>query len=297
MVEFRSPEIEDFAWAKKALRSEGAAPSEKGFGTLFLWCHRYNTEIAPYKGTLLIRYREEKRNIYSLPFDSLPAGELAKVALEDAERDGKECVLGVFYRETVERLKREEPGLFTFYPVREAFDYIYTAEDLAYLKGRKYHGKRNHLSRFYKLYPDYSFHVLQKGDVAVVHQILSNWMSESESPEELREELLAIKKAMVYFDELELCGGYITVAGRPAAFVIGEYLNGETVDLHFEKALKDYEGLYAVINQEFAKYLLGKCKYINREEDMGLEGLRKSKESYYPAVLFEKYGAVLNGEI
>ena len=106
-------------------------------------------------------------------------------------------------------------------------------------------------------------------------------------------EKIALKKALNYYFDLELMGGYLEVDNQIAAITIGEQINSEIFDIHFEKALLEYSGSYPTINQEFAKRNLSNYKYINREEDIGIEGLRKSKLSYNPAFLLDRYNAYL----
>ena len=105
----------------------------------------------------------------------------------------------------------------------------------------------------------------------------------------------ALRKAFANFEELKLSGGLIRIEGKPVAYTIGEEINPQVFLLHFEKALAGYDGLYAAINNEFARRNLSGYQYINREEDLGLEGLRKAKLSYHPAIILEKYRAVLKG--
>ena len=110
------------------------------------------------------------------------------------------------------------------------------------------------------------------------------------------DETCAINMAFRSFEELKLSGGLLRVDGKPVAFTVGEEINPEVYLLHFEKALSGYEGLYAAINHEYAANHLENYRYINREEDLGIEGLRKAKLSYNPAILLEKYSATLLSE-
>lgn len=113
---------------------------------------------------------------------------------------------------------------------------------------------------------------------------------------DLGDEGIALRTAMEYYDQLGLEGGLIRVYGEVVAFTMGDFLTRDTFDVHFEKAYSELQGAYAMINREFARWVRAKhpeIKYLNREDDMGVEGLRKAKESYYPDLMVEKYAAVL----
>lgn len=293
MLSFKRPSLEDAEWAKKVLRSNGPAPSEKGFGTLYLWSDTYDTQISRYGNSLIIRYSDEETYAYDVPVGDGDLHDMIDATIADAKQNGKKYRLWGITKEEKPLIEAAEPGKFFYYPERDHFDYVYRTEDLAELKGRKYHGKRNHLSRFRRAYPSYTFEMIDADNIEDCFSVAKQWCKENGCGEELRMEKCAIAKALQEFDVLDLEGGLIRIDEKPVAFTIGEALNPETIDLHFEKALEGYEGLYAAINQEFASRLLGKYAYINREEDLGMEGLRKAKLSYYPAVLLEKYAAVL----
>ncbi|MBC8534423.1 DUF2156 domain-containing protein [Yeguia hominis] len=299
MLDFRRPTLEDAQWARAVLQtmqSGGPAPSEMGFGTLYLWSSTYDTQICRYRNSLIIRYSDEETYAYDVPVGDGDLHEMIEATIADAQAHGKKYRLWGITDAEMPLVEASEPGRFFYYPERDHFDYVYRTEDLAELKGRKYHSKRNHLARFRKMYPSYTFELLHAGNLADCLPVARQWCCENGCGEELRMENCAIAKALREFDALHLEGGLIRIDGAPVSFVIGEALNPDTIDLHFEKALSGYEGLYAAINQEFAANLLGKYQYINREEDMGSEGLRKAKLSYYPAVLLEKHAAVLKEE-
>lgn len=293
MFNFKTPEISDYDWAKEALKSKGPVGSEKGFATIYLWHHAFGTTISNYHDDLVIRYVDDEYFAYVLPLKSNNARELIDLAMEDAKTSNKKIMISDLYEDTIAILEKEYPNRFKIIETDYLHDYIYTAEKLAALPGRKLHRKRNHLTKFKRLYPDYQVFPLSKNDAPLVMEILNQWITENDYPQDYEAEQTAIKRAMENFDTLGLCGAYITIENVPVSFVIAEKLNEETLDLHFEKALGKYDGLYAAINNEFAKMMLGKFTYLNREEDLGLEGLRKAKQSYYPDILLKKYAAVL----
>ena len=156
--------------------------------------------------------------------------------------------------------------------------------------------KRNHLSRFARTY-SFTYEDLGPDNLEACLEIAKAWadqsMSTGEKVKSPERELGALSLAIRHFDALALSGGLIRIDGKPVAFTIGEEINSKLFLLHFEKALSGYDGLYAAINHEFAARNLSGYEYINREEDMGIEGLRRAKLSYYPAILLDRYTAEL----
>ena len=165
---------------------------------------------------------------------------------------------------------------------RDSFDYLYLRSDLADLSGKKYHAKRNHLSKFFRTYENYSVEEITKDNFSDVIAVAKRWQQGAVDSGELS----AIRDALMYFQRLGMFGILLYVDGRPVAVSIGSRISDDVCDVNFEKAVGIDEA-YAVINNEFAKRYSG-FTYLNREEDLGIEGLRKSKLSYHPLELIEK---------
>ena len=180
-------------------------------------------------------------------------------------------------------------------------DYIYLREKLALLSGKKFSRKRNHIHQFEKKYPDYEFELLSPENLSFIRQIEESWLSQTMQEEESADLLYEKEIINTVLDnfsslskELSLSGGLLFVKEadgqkKAIAFCISSRLSKDVTDIHFEKCLWPYdrEGGYALINREFAKTL--DTTYINREEDLGIEGLRKAKLSYYPEMVLEKF--------
>lgn len=171
---------------------------------------------------------------------------------------------------------------------RSFSDYIYRSSDLAQLKGKKYHGKRNHIKRFKE--NDWSFEPLTAGrfDECIAFAA-GSYNSAADRSFSAAVEQYAIHAFFENYEYLGLSGGALYSGGELAGFTIGERLNGSTFDVHIEKALGSVRGAYPTLCSEFAKTAEPDFEYINREEDLGLEGLRRSKMSYHPAFLLKKY--------
>ena len=184
------------------------------------------------------------------------------------------------------------PGRYQYTETRDYADYVYEAEKLATLSGKKLHSKRNHINRFKILYEErWDYERLTEDNVEECFQMALEWrnLNEVDEDEEKNAEMSVTLNSLRLFRELQLTGGILRVDGKIVAFTLGEPLNEDTFVVHIEKALADVEGAYTVINQQFVEHeILGKYKYVNREDDVGQEGLRKAKLSYKPAFLVEK---------
>ena len=174
---------------------------------------------------------------------------------------------------------------------RDFEDYIYTTQSLISFSGKKLHAKKNHLNRFKSKYPQYIYRELGPEDFDRCMEFSSRIMNPMDYTQEIsvEGEYMSLKRLFDNFSELGLKGGIIEVDGNIAAFAVGEQYTTTGALIHAEKADVSYDGIYAAINNEFVKNAWSHTEFINREEDMGVEGLRKSKLSYRPVRLVEKY--------
>lgn len=137
----------------------------------------------------------------------------------------------------------------------------------------------------------WTYEPLDDGNTEDVIELSREWCRQKGNCEDrgLKSERCAIREALGLRRELGIVGGLIRVDGKAIAFTFGSPINRETFDVHVEKALPDYGAAYTVINREFVSRELRDYRYINRENDLGLDGLRRAKQSYHPAILLEKY--------
>ena len=200
----------------------------------------------------------------------------------------------------MEELDRLMPGRFAYEADRDGFDYLYDIDRLADLTGKKLHAKRNHINRFMDNNPSWVYEEITPQTLPECLEMDQEWYRRSMVREgaaeerDLGDEGIALRTAMDHYHALGLEGGLIRVYGEVVAFTMGDRLNSDTYDVHFEKAYGELQGAYAMINREFARWVRAKhpnVRYLNREDDMGVEGLRKAKESYYPDRMVEKYAA------
>lgn len=189
-----------------------------------------------------------------------------------------------------EEIEKLMPGKFEFSSSRDYVDYVYLRTDLAELKGKKFQPKRNHVNKFYKTYTNYEYMPITTDRINECLKLEEEWCKANDcGPQNgLGNERKSLTYALNHFEELGLSGGILYVNDKIAAFTFGMPINQQTFGVHVEKADTQIEGAYNVINQEFARHIPEQYIYLNREEDLGLEGLRKAKLSYQPAILLEK---------
>lgn len=184
------------------------------------------------------------------------------------------------------------PGKYAFSPNRESFDYIYGGEDLRELAGRRYANKRNHINAFLKEHGDYSYTPITEDGLPSCTAYIDEWFQQHKPSRYLRSEREATLDLLDHHSALGLQGAIIKIGGKIEALTIGESLNNTTAVIHIEKANANLRGLYQVINRDFCRRQWPDKTYINREEDLGVEGLKEAKLSYYPSMMLEKYQAV-----
>ena len=241
----------------------------------------------------------DRRAVYPFPVGQGEILPVLDAIIADARQRGIPCCITGLNEENFKTLEHYYPGKFLFQCDRGSFDYVYAIDDLADLKGKKYQKKRNHVNRFRALYPDWRVEPICPANLPAVMEMVADWYStrqESDPQGSYHLEQTALKRAFANYDVLPLDGLVLLDGERVLAFAMASPLSDDTMDVHFEKAREDVDGAYAAINQAFAQYLRDKypqIRYLDREEDMGLEGLRKAKLSYYPDHFAEKCWARL----
>lgn len=298
MLTFHPLGIEDKTWIDERVFASGTRSADYGFGSMFMWDGRYRQLVCDFGGRLIALAHAHGSPIYPFPVGS---GELAPVIeamREYACANGFRFVIRGVEESGLSELERLFPGKFSFTEDREFADYIYDAEKLDTLAGKKLHAKRNYVNRFCAA-REWSFRELEKGDFPACLELLGRWRAdEPEYGDDASGEHAAIMRGLEHYDGLGLVGGALFVDGELIAFTVGERISADTADVHFEKALAEIDGAYPMINREFVRLLRARwpeLRYINREDDMGLENLRQSKLSYHPEFLLRKFTATWVG--
>ncbi len=296
-IDFKKIELADKDLIQPYFNKYPGRSCERTFANIFLWSRRYPVSWALVEGALVIKSQEE--GSLSLAY---PAGEPGQVkkAIDSLLAYSEEKQLPISFHVTEEQFEQLEsfyPGGFKVEYDRDDADYVYEAEKLATLSGKKLHGKRNHINKFKKLYEDrWTYEPMTKDNIEECFQMQFKWRAENDGDEdqEKRDELCVLQNGLRLFEELDLIGGLLRVDGKVVAFTFGEALCSDTFVVHFEKALTEIEGAYTMINQQFVEHACMDYQYVNREEDTGLEGLRQAKMSYRPAFLVQKGLATKN---
>jgi len=265
---------------------------EYSFVNQFLWGRQ---KAAFINNHLVLFSQYNRRSVYPYPIGTGDIRPALDAIIGDAHARGIPCYLSSMSKADCEQLESLYPGMFRFHLDRDSFDYIYAIDDLADLKGRKFQKKRNHANRFDAEHPNARILPLDETTRAAAFCLVQKWYRHREQIDPLNDfhlEKVALERAFAFQQQLGLEGVVLVEGDEMLAFAMGSFLTPDTFDIHFEKAREDIPGAYNAINREFARYLRTKypqLKWLNREDDMGLEGLRKAKLSYNPDHLIEKY--------
>ena len=287
---YRKPEIDDYKRIRNALEFYKHTSCDYTAANIYLWSTVFNTEIAFIDDDLYIKYVFDNEVYFAFPFVKKHLKEAIQNIEEYAFENDIEFKFGIIEPDMFELMEKIYPGRFDIEYRRDSADYIYNVSDLADLAGRKYHGKKNHINKFKKTYDNWSYEKISDSNYMDCINMVNEWAiwNNTDEDEEKSAEVQVMKNALEYRHELNLTGGLIRIGERVVAVTLGERNNDEMFVVHFEKAFANIQGAYTMINQQFVQNELREYKYVNREEDVGLEGLRKAKMSYIPAFMGKK---------
>jgi len=281
--EFKAIELEDSSAFDQALKKDPPVISELTFTNIFAWRQAYKFESSLLGGFIILRSLSSGRHIF---FPPIGEGD-TKGAIVEAFRGGK----GIFSRlpESTGRLFENDPG-YKLTPDRDNSDYLYYSEELISLSGKRFDGKRNLIKKFKSL-QRYEYVEFRAADIEECLFFEEDWcrLKNCEAVQGLENERLAIRQMLENFSRFALVAGGIRVDAKIRAIAIGQELNPQTLVIHVLKADPDMAGLYQLMNNEFVSRAAVNYRYVNMEQDLGLEGLRKAKLSYHPAAMVNKY--------
>lgn len=290
---FHSISMDDRNWMNEKLKEDNPGACEYTFANNYVWAKVYDVQVGRAYGCGVIRYREQEHFQYSFPFGNGNKKSMIEHLKKICTVHGQG--LNIYPITEADRAELIEwfPGEFEIRADRDGFDYVYAVEKLASLKGKKLHGKRNHIARFMDD-GDWKYETMTEEHIPECRRMAREWIAlrAEKWNDEMEQEISVLEVALANFRELGLCGGVLYKGGELVAFTIGEPLDEDTFVVHFEKAFPDLQGAYPMINQQFVLHEMQNFRYVNREEDTGDPGLRKAKLSYYPDILLRKYRAV-----
>ena len=296
MISFSRLQLAQKAQYEDILFACGSRSCEYSFANLYLW-GRQEAAFSP-EGIAFFSHFYGK-SVYPYPIGTGNRRAVLEAVLEDAKSRGIPCRITSMTQAETQELESWFPGRFLFRPDRDGFDYVYAIDDLADLKGRKFQKKRNHVHKFQASHPDCLSVPLEKENLPQAQEMVAQWFRQrlAEDPHgDYLLEQIALSRAFRHFEALGMEGLMLVENGQVLAVTLASRLSENTMDVHFEKAREDVDGAYAAVNCEFARYLRLKhpeLAFLNREDDLGLPGLRQAKLSYQPHHMEEKYCAYL----
>lgn len=291
---FKSIRLEDREFVQPRLWEYQPETSELTFTNLFIWRSHYGCTWSIYKDWLIFLFNHGGISYVLQPIGPAPRQEITHMLL--AWLDKEETALP-----RIERADRrfvaeiQQTDNVRIEPTRNHFDYVYRSTDLKTLAGTKYHAKKNDINTFHRTH-SFAYDTLTERHMKACMELIEVWcgMRRCEEDMNLLSEWEAIGEVLAHYQELNVHGGVILLNNKVEAFTIGELLNEKTAVIHIEKANPEFKGLHAVMNQQFVEHTWNSIPFINREQDLGIEGLRKAKLSYHPERLVEKYRITLS---
>ena len=293
MLTFKPITIEDKHILDKYLHDYNFATSEYSFTNLLIWRKGCDIQYAIYENVLIIKKRDFKGKYHFMQPVGYNKGNLEKV-IETLKEYKKENNMEYLFKDVersfIEDFKDIYGDKACIKEDIDNFDYIYSSEKLITLSGKKLHGKKNHYNYFIKNYNYVVKDFLEPGVKEDCIKAAQKWNDENNTGHSyLNYELEGIKEILDYADRLNLKGMAVYVDNKISSFTIGECVNDDMAIVHIEKGIGDVNGIYTFTNKTFVERYFSEVKYINREQDLGIEGLRKAKKSYHPIKLEEKY--------
>ena len=299
ILDFKPIELDCKSIIEKYTAPWNIENGEFTFTNMFIWGGDGKMEYAEKDGFLFIKLDFPGEKLFLWP--PVPENEERLKEYDKAVRTGEEYLLSrgasVLFRSVSEPFKtwfETYSPRYEFVPNRNNFEYVYLSEKMITLKGKKLHSKRNFINRIKNNYPQLQYEDLKAENIDECLALYDRW-TEGHTAETIErfDEKMSVEKALRNMDALGLKGGLIRIDGVVKAFTVGEKKLPTMSQIHIEKADRDIDGLYQIINQQFAERNCADTMYINREEDMGEEGMRKAKLSYYPDKMIEKYDVFL----
>ncbi|MDY6121734.1 MAG: phosphatidylglycerol lysyltransferase domain-containing protein [Porphyromonas sp.] len=270
------------------------------FSNLYGWSFLYKTSWAVIADHLVIRfYRTHNAShpLYLFPIGKEADTDKLDKAMQslaaEADRGGYPLTFMGITPQCHEWMQKTYPDRFTFFADRDWNDYVYLREKLADLSGKKLQSRRNYVNRFRASFPDYTFEEITEINADECLQLALEWNESKAKAQKAQDEIKMIERVIKSRECIGLYGGAIRLGGKIIAFSMGMPINRKTFGLSIEKADASIAGAFAIINNEMAKHIPQQYTYINREEDLGIEGLRQAKLQYKPEVLLSKETAIL----
>ena len=289
-IAWKTITMEDADIIRSYYKKEQSRSCEFTFANNYLWAPHYHIRYAIVEG-MLVFLSDNPPGSVSFPLGDGNIRQAVETLWKYFDEKGMEFRMHLVTPIQFARLDELMPGTFQIDYDRDAADYVYEAEKLLTLSGKKLHSKRNHINKFRSEHEDWQYEKITGENLEDCLQMAHKWCEKNgcfEAEPGKKKEFCVTLNALKNLEALNLQGGLLRLDGEVVAFSIGEPCSDDTFVVHIEKAFAEIQGAYPMINQQFVENEAAGYTYINREEDMGDEGLRKAKQSYYPAFLQEK---------
>lgn len=292
MLNFHQVRIDDRDAIQAFFQKSTFRNCDFSFSNIFSWEHLYQTTfVAINNDFLFIRFQAAgEKPGYLFPLGTGDLKTALEYIMQDAKERNDEFRIYSVTRKMFDLIEEIFPGMFEYEPQRDWSEYIYSSEDLIHLVGKRFQPKRNHINKFKRTY-EWEYLPISREIIPECLELYRKWCKENggcNSENMLAEEKIATERVFDNFEKLELIGGALRVNGEIIAYSYGQPLTEDTFGVHAEKCLYEIDGGFSMINQQFAEHNCAGYKYINREEDLGLDSLRQAKMSYHPVILLEK---------
>ncbi|WP_165024011.1 DUF2156 domain-containing protein [Dysgonomonas sp. ZJ279] len=292
MINFKQIELSDKKEMDACFAGNTYRACDFCFTNLYAWNAKFKTVFAVVHQTIFLRFVDSNGEIYyMMPIGKMPLTDAFALIMQDAKDNKIPFQMKGISLKMWELIKHEMPGQFQYICDRDNDEYIYLSEKLIKLSGKKLQSKRNHINRFKADHPDWEYFPLTTpAELNECIDMLDEWEGNNipKAQKTLQYDYIATKIMLENFDYLQLRGGAVRVNGKIVAFSIGEPLTKDSFVVHVEKAFGEINGAYTIINQQFIEHEASEFMYVNREEDMGIDNLRKAKMSYHPDILLQE---------
>ncbi len=289
---FRKLTLEDKALYESYASQDGQYTSEASFSCIYIWQEHYKYEIYPTDYALFVKFVDNEQTCFHL----LGVSNWSKV-IETWKTIDKNMILRGLTITQKKSLEDAYPNNFTITEELDSSDYIYDADSLSTFAGKKLHGKRNFCNRFEAEFDGrWTYNEVTNHELDEIWAFHESWKRKNDDgdPVAWQEEGQRIASMLYNLEALDAKIGVLRTDGNIIAFTAGSFVRPDTLIIHIEKAFYDIAGAYPMICREFVKHYTPQIKLVNREDDMGIESLRKSKQSYYPLEIALKHKVVFN---
>ena len=294
MTEFKALQLNDKKIIDKFVGSYGYGTYEYAFSTLYMWREMCKPQYAIMQDSLIVRKQEKEKGQYFMAPIGYVEEKLTFIIDELSRIKKSSSSMPYLFRDIEEDFLNKLICIYgdrvTYTEDENNFDYIYDVSELIELSGKKFHSKKNHFNNFIKSYDYYIKDISDEDTAEKCIYFAQQWLKEKTSvSEELRYEQRVIEDIIKNYKELDIEGMAVFVQDQVAGFCLGERLKEDMAVIHIEKGNSDFKGVYAFINNVFLNKYFSDIKYVNRQEDLGIKGLRKAKQSYHPIKLEKKF--------